>query len=205
MIQPTILLVRASVIRVVLGAHDLTKDEATQVTISCSESDIITHEEYFSALLKNDIGLVHLSEKVNFTSAIQPINLPSSSDPDLGTGVLLTATGWGLQSDAENATDSATLYEVTNPSITNEECAEVYGPTVTEDTICTDTLPNNQGTCTGDSGGPLNYVVDEKTYSRGITSFVSSEGCEAGLPDGFVRTSHFLDWISEKTGIAIDP
>ncbi|KAB7501195.1 hypothetical protein Anas_11564 [Armadillidium nasatum] len=87
---------------------------------------------------------------------------------------------------------------------------EVYGPTVTEDTICTDTLPNNQGTCTfiifkiNIINGRIKFL-NGKTYSRGITSFVSSEGCEAGLPDGFVRTSHFLDWISEKTGIAIDP
>ena len=49
----------------------------------------------------------------------------------------------------------------------------------------------------GDSGGPLTY----NGVQVGLTSFGSSFGCEAGLPDAFTRISYFRDWIMEKTGV----
>ena len=56
----------------------------------------------------------------------------------------------------------------------------------------------------GDSGGPLNYDIGDGTYcTEGITSFVSSAGCESGLPDGFTRLTHYLEWIEATTGIVI--
>ncbi|MCL4147869.1 UNVERIFIED_CONTAM: hypothetical protein GTU68_064447 [Idotea baltica] len=198
------ILCRAQSIAVVLGAHDLTVNEASQVTITSTGSDIYTHEDYGSVFLKNDVGLVHLSSPVTFTTEIQPICLPSYSDADLGAGVMLTASGWGVTSDGALATVSDTLNEVTNPSISNTECAGTYGSTITDASICTSTADGDKGTCSGDSGGPLNYVSGGLTYSRGVTSFVSSSGCMSGLPDGFTRTTYYLDWIEANTGIAID-
>jgi secreted trypsin-like serine protease len=195
----------SSSIEVVLGAHDLTVNEPTQVTIVSTGSDIITHADYGSVFLKNDVGLVHLSTPVTFTSAIQPVCLPGRSTPDLGAGVMLTASGWGVTSDSAFATVSDTLNEVTNPSISNSECTDTYGATITSATICTSTADGNKGTCSGDSGGPLNYVSGGQTFNRAVTSFVSSSGCMSGLPDGFTRTTHYLDWIETNTGIAIDP
>ncbi|MBD5000944.1 trypsin-like serine protease, partial [Xanthomonas citri pv. citri] len=61
------------------------------------------------------------------------------------------------------------------------------------------------GTCSGDSGGPMNYVDGGRTVTRGIVSFGSSTGCETGYPDGFTRVINYLDWIETNTGIAVDP
>ena len=56
----------------------------------------------------------------------------------------------------------------------------------------------------GDSGGPLSFVESDGRYTAiGVTSFVSSLGCEYGLPDGFTRTSSFAQWITDNTGISI--
>lgn len=39
----------------------------------------------------------------------------------------------------------------------------------------------------------------------GVVSFVSSRGCEAEDPAGFVRVTSYLDWIRQNTGIQIRP
>nr|XP_027209997.1 chymotrypsin BII-like [Penaeus vannamei] len=75
------------------------------------------------------------------------------------------------------------------------QCDKIYG-IVGEGQVCVDST-GGQGTCHGDSGGPLN--LNGMTY--GIASFGSSAGCEAGEPDGFTRVFHYLDWIEEKTGV----
>ena len=60
------------------------------------------------------------------------------------------------------------------------------------------------GVCSGDSGGPLNYREADGSYKQiGVTSFVSSGGCENGLPHGFTRLTEFLGWVSDNTGIVI--
>jgi secreted trypsin-like serine protease len=58
----------------------------------------------------------------------------------------------------------------------------------------------------GDSGGPLNYENSSGKYMTvGVASFVSSAGCESGLPHGFTRVTEYLDWIESETGIQINP
>lgn len=53
--------------------------------------------------------------------------------------------------------------------------------------ICTDA--NGLGTCSGDSGGPLEY----KGQLVGITSFGNT--CAGGIPDGFERVLFYKKWI----------
>jgi len=37
----------------------------------------------------------------------------------------------------------------------------------------------------------------------GIVSYNTSSGCTFGYPVGLIATAHFLDWVSNKTGIPI--
>lgn len=87
---------------------------------------------------------------------------------------------------------------VTNPIMTNEACAAVYGTTVVNaDVICIDTT-GGRGTCDGDNGGVLSVPHVEGGAGRtqiGFFSFGSSAGCQSGFPAGFGRVSTQLGWI----------
>lgn len=49
----------------------------------------------------------------------------------------------------------------------------------------------------GDSGGPLNCLVSGKYYVHGVTSFVSSSGCNVyRKPTVFTRVSAYISWIN---------
>ena len=60
----------------------------------------------------------------------------------------------------------------------------------------------------GDEGGPLTIsgkTVDgspnKQQCQAGISSFVSSTGCQSGVPAGYARVSYHMDWITRTTGI----
>ena len=60
--------------------------------------------------------------------------------------------------------------------------------------------------CRGDSGGPL-YIQNPAGdfYLLGATSRGSRDGSHVCGDGGiYVRVDHFLDWIHEKTGVAIE-
>ncbi|XP_063599993.1 chymotrypsin BII-like [Penaeus indicus] len=176
-------------VEVVLGAHNIFEAEDTQVTMS--SSDFFTHEDWDSFSLANDIALVRLPTPVDFTESIAPVKLPSS---DISVGTTVTPTGWGRPADSADGISNV-LRQVDVPVMASEDCDKVYG-IIGEGQVCVDTT-GGQGTCHGDSGGPLN--LNGMTY--GVTSFGSSVGCEAGEPDAFTRVFYYLDWIEEKTGV----
>merc|ERR1712212_793816 len=63
-----------------------------------------------------------------------------------------------------------------------------------------------KGVCNGDSGGTLNIRQTEggnKWTQVGVTSFVSSAGCESGNPHGFSRVAEHLEWIETVTGLSL--
>merc|ERR1712130_910385 len=60
--------------------------------------------------------------------------------------------------------------------------------------------------CNGDSGGTLNIRQSEggnKWTQVGVTSFVSSAGCESGNPHGFSRVAEHLQWVETVTGLSL--
>jgi len=179
----------ASLVDVVLGAHNVNEAEASQVTMF--STDFFTHEDWDSFNLVNDLALIKLPSPVEMNEYISTVSLPSS---DVSVGTTVTPTGWGRPSDSASGT-SDVLREVDVPIMSNADCDATYG-IIQDGVICID-ASNGKGTCNGDSGGPLNY--NGATY--GITSFGSSAGCEVGLPDAFTRVNYYLDWIEAKTGV----
>ncbi|CAB4060550.1 unnamed protein product [Lepeophtheirus salmonis] len=72
-----------------------------------------------------------------------------------------------------------------------------------ENIICTDA---NQGmaVCFGDSGGPLNYEMEDGKYMQiGVNQFVTSLTCVGGI-NGYARLLSHLDFIQEITGMVIE-
>ncbi|XP_073836506.1 serine protease 1-like [Musca autumnalis] len=186
----------ASSATVYLGA---TVRTSPKVTYTVSSSEFRQHASYNSLILRNDISLIKIPS-VTFTTYIKKINLPAiASSYSTYAGKKAIASGWGLVSDSATAVSSKLQYAEMEV-IENSVCANTYGSlTITSKNICTAT-PKGTSTCSGDSGGPL-ALYDSNTLI-GVTSFVSSAGCQSGAPAGFVRVTSYLDWIKDNTGIA---
>ncbi|XP_004524459.1 serine protease 1 [Ceratitis capitata] len=184
----------ASGVTVYLGATVRTSPKATY---SVTSSSFVQHKSYNSVRLSNDISLIQIPA-VSLSAYINVIELPKiSSSYSTYSGQTAIASGWGLVSDSATAVSSKLQYAKL-AVITNSVCAKTYSSlVVTSNTICTAT-PSATSTCSGDSGGPL--ALDGVLI--GVTSFVSSAGCESGAPAGFVRVTSYLDWIKENSGVS---
>jgi len=55
----------------------------------------------------------------------------------------------------------------------------------------------------GDSGGALTIGEGANLVNLGLVSFGSRHGCAQGDSVGFTATPHFVEWISNKTGVPI--
>lgn len=85
-----------------LGEWDITQEidcDYDSLDAPCADKHVdimieesIGHPNYSKALKKNDIALLRLAQKVNFTAFINPICLPSSTNEDL-TGEKFIAAG----------------------------------------------------------------------------------------------------------------
>ncbi|CAB4069951.1 unnamed protein product [Lepeophtheirus salmonis] len=127
----------------------------------------------------NNVRSVCLSTRANASSSF--------------VGPRATIIGWGVNSfDRANY---AELYFAKNVSII--KCNQ--GGYI----ICTDA---NQGKAVGigDSGGPLNYEMENGRFMQiGVNQFVTNWKCVGGI-NGFARVSSHLDFIQEVTGIVIE-
>jgi Trypsin len=87
-----------------------------------------------------------------------------------------------------------------DPISAHEQRAKVVVRLVIQLLFVEHTHVNMQFHIQGDSGGPLVYLDSANaTVLIGIVSFGSASGC-ATAPSVFVRTTAYLDWISEKIG-----
>lgn len=160
--------------------------------------EYILHERYIASIAANDIGLIKLPTKVNFTSRIQPAALPSSQD--LLVGRTVVASGWGLQS--MSAGHPATELQYAELQVlSNEECIRSYNSVLIRPSVICAKGAHLESICSGDSGGPL--VLNGTRTLVGITSFGNAVGCDSGYPGGFSRVAYYVDWISAKTGIKL--
>ncbi|XP_013114931.2 serine protease 1 [Stomoxys calcitrans] len=182
---------------VYLGSTERTNPK---VSFTVEASNIRQHSGYNAQYLSNDISLIKIPT-VAFSSSIQPVRLPAiSSSHSTYAGDYAIASGWGRTSDVSSV--AADLNFVVFQVMSNSVCAGIYGTSVvTANTICVYT-PDGKSTCQGDSGGPL--VTVHNNLLIGITSFVSSAGCQSGAPAGFVRVTRYLEWIKANTGIAYE-
>jgi secreted trypsin-like serine protease len=58
----------------------------------------------------------------------------------------------------------------------------------------------------GDTGSPLTITESDGQMTLvGVSSFISSAGCEANAPHGYCRVSCYLDWLEQNAGVTIRP
>ena len=157
---------------------------------------IILHENYNHNNLQNDIALMKLKRPILFNTHVSPICLP---DFDFATGTTCYVTGWGRPGNS--FPPSNILQETTVPLLDREVCRQHFNQSnilgVTSDMRCAGTIGQSQGTCKGDSGGPLACERAGRWYLLGITSW-SNNGCvDQGDPGVFANTLHFRNWMEE--------
>ncbi|XP_068904406.1 brachyurin-like [Tenebrio molitor] len=177
-----------------LGSNSLTANDASLTRVS-SDSYFL-HPDFNPETLENDVGLIKLRMPITYSDYIQPINY--ISEISLPDGAQVTTTGWGQISDeAAGLVDELNYVHLV--TLSNEECKLAYGSQVTENMLCVEGN-YNEGTCKGDLGSPLIlYGSRGYTYHVGISSFISTNGCESTDPSGFTRTAPYREWIRNIT------
>ncbi|CAI6344853.1 unnamed protein product [Macrosiphum euphorbiae] len=164
----------------------------------------IIHPNYKSPSLYNDIALLRLERDVNFSAYVRPICL----NTDILTPSAVMATGWGKTALDESV--STHLLKVRLNTISTEECNNsfLYMPNkinklakgIDENSmLCTGKTENQNDTCSGDSGGPIQIKHNSYKcmYSQiGITSFGQMCGNEDSS-SAFTRVSNYISWIEE--------
>uniref|UniRef100_A0A182R5K1 Peptidase S1 domain-containing protein n=1 Tax=Anopheles funestus TaxID=62324 RepID=A0A182R5K1_ANOFN len=184
----------AKSVEVHLGAVDFDNqtNDGRQVLVS---TEFFKHEKYNPLFLANDVALVKLPQKVEFSELVQPVQLPTGNSDYAGDGVVVS--GWGLMENGGQVAQK--LQYATLQVVTNAECQKTFNPLVVRKTTLCARGDEKESPCNGDSGGPL--VLSKDKTLVGVVSFVHVKGCETGLPAGFARVTAFRDWVKKHTGV----
>ncbi|XP_044299089.1 chymotrypsin-like elastase family member 1 [Varanus komodoensis] len=181
--------------RVVLGDHNIYQYEGTEQVISVARIFVHANWNRNDLAAGYDIALLKLSQSANLNSYVQLGALPPSGQilPD---NYPCYITGWGRTKT--NGQLASVLQEAYLPVVDYATCSSssYWGSTVKQTMVCAGGDGTRAG-CQGDSGGPLNCLVNGKYYVHGITSFVSSAGCNVlRKPTVFTRVSAYISWIN---------
>jgi len=147
----------------------------------------------------NDFAVLHLTESVALGKQARAACLPnpvSSFSGDALVGEILTVSGWGSMTPI-NYTHPAVLQSTSVTVISQDDCRDSYGhDRITDSMICV-TGDGKRSSCKGDSGGPLTYEKDGKTYLIGVVSWGRACG-KYGDPGVYARVTKELKWIEEQ-------
>ncbi|KAJ8926763.1 hypothetical protein NQ314_020881 [Rhamnusium bicolor] len=183
---------RASSVEIILGAHNISERESTQVYLE--SSNITIHPDFkmdvAAFVYQYDIAVIYLPESVTLNEVIQTIKLPTTNNTYVNnTGKV---GGWGLTDPYNNISYSSILLAQENMIISNEVCSLVYYDLKDYD-ICMKTS-DTLSPCVGDYGSPL--VVDD------VQVGIVSQGvmfCIPGYPFIYTRVTSLLEWIKQST------
>ncbi|XP_062979196.1 chymotrypsin-like elastase family member 1 [Elgaria multicarinata webbii] len=181
--------------RVVLGDHDIYQYEGPEQVISVGR--IFVHEYWNSNNVAGgyDIALLRLSQSATLNTYVQLGALPPSGQI-LANNYPCYISGWGMT--RTNGQLASVLQEAYLPVVDYATCSNpsYWGSTVKNTMVCAGGDGTRSG-CQGDSGGPLHCLVNGKYYVHGVTSFVSSSGCNVyRKPTVFTRVSAYISWIN---------
>ena len=176
-----------------VGAHSLSQNDGQVLRVS----QIINHEQWRGAngiRSGYDIAVLKLASPAD--AKYTPAKLPTAEIERqyASVGNAVTVSGWGLTSNRGRPSDR--LLEVALPVISNANCSSQLNYNIPNSVIC----GGGQGgksACNGDSGGPYAVRVGNDFYSMGTVSW--GIGCSGAT--AFTRTTSYLNWIKNKTGL----
>ena len=158
-------------------------------------AQVIVHPGYEKHNYRNNIALLVLKYRMNFTITAQPVCLPDTWLETSNKGVLV---GWGKTA---RQTVSPPWQQVLHlPIVPTQVCQNVYGSTlpVSDDQLCAGGQAGNDA-CSGFGGAPLMVRQGDVYYQVGILSFGSDQCGAAGIPSVYTNVKKYLRWITENT------
>ncbi|KFB42148.1 hypothetical protein ZHAS_00009812 [Anopheles sinensis] len=184
-----------------LGEYDTSQVSVDELQINIA--GFILHPNYSNLKSYNDIALVKLAEKVEFTKFIRPACLWVTEHRNTPWYI---ATGFGQYIPYEGQT-SKLLRKVKLQEFPTGDCTETYKNDkklkegVRDSQLCVGDTVEGRDTCEGDSGGPLHTVNTSKNciyHVAGITS-VGRSGCGIGIAKAiYTKVSYYIDWIEDN-------
>ncbi|CAH1722070.1 suppressor of tumorigenicity 14 protein homolog [Aphis gossypii] len=180
-----------------LGDYDLTAENETEHQAR-KVSRVMFHSHFHPFLLANDIALLQLERPAVASDTVRPVCLPST-DGESYVGQKGTVVGWGIT--AFPAGDpSPTLQKLSVEVLSNFQCSRVIDDHVGLGMLCA-AAPSLQGTCFGDSGGPLTVERDTgRNVLIGLVSYgVTGCAIKPAFPDLYTRISEYTKWIDVST------
>nr|prf enteropeptidase [Rattus norvegicus] len=175
----------------VLGLHMQSNLTSPQVVRRVVDR-IVINPHYDKRRKVNDIAMIHLEFKVNYTDYIQPICLPEENQT-FTPGRMCSIAGWGYNKINGSTVD--VLKEADVPLVSNEKCQQQLPEyDITESMLCAGYEEGGTDSCQGDSGGPLMCQENNRWFLVGVTSF----GVQCALPNHpgvYARVSQFIEWI----------
>ncbi|KAG8283317.1 serine-type endopeptidase activity protein [Homalodisca vitripennis] len=170
------------------------------------------HEHYDNNKKVNDVAIIKIKGKVQFTDLIRPICLPP---PEFRTNMFVdfapVAAGWGVSVNNSAFRTDTRLLEAELTIQDLDECRTNVTTKLTDvqidDSVICAYSPTSD-TCQGDSGGPLMFP---KTLSRSVNTTgnmflmgIVSYGymCALpGFPSVYTRVAHHMAWIVEHLDV----
>ncbi|XP_068455076.1 trypsin-3-like [Clinocottus analis] len=172
-------------IQVVLGEHDLTREEGTEQRFGVAL--VLRHYQYQHWTFDNDIMLLKLDRPADTGPSVEPAWLPDPDGPALEDFARCAVSGWGVTQLYSHQL-SPVLRSV-DVDVFNS-CWYYYYFRVTDNMICAGSRSGGKDSCQGDSGGPL--VCGGRFV--GIVSW--GIGCAyAYYPGVYTKVRNYLGWI----------
>ncbi|XP_026836629.1 serine protease grass [Drosophila erecta] len=173
------------------GMHNRSDGVSVPNSYALTVDKKIVHDGYRS-MYKYDIGLLRMTDAVQYSDYVQPIcllvNGHMRGSPDYNI------TGWGITDFGE---ESWTLQAAPVFNTDLKYCRKKFCKQVDTSQICA--ANNKEDACMGDSGGPLSAQMafgdSFRTFQYGIVSY-GTDTCNSFSV--YTNVTHYRKWIVES-------
>lgn len=153
------------------------------------QTNFISHPHYSTIHFYADIALLKLSNPIQISDTIRPIEMAKCHQPSVNDYVLAIS--------GQNKLKSSMLR-----TIPFNDCRLKFPIFQRDDPIlCANATFEEQCICKSNNGGPL---IDASTKQLlGIINFCQHRICESNLPRTFTLIKRFYKWITAETGMEL--
>jgi transmembrane serine protease 9 len=178
-------------VSIVAGAHNMKISEASQQVRAVARLQY--NPDFDNYYLNHDSAVITLAEPLELNDRVQVLRLANENEPAVGNCV---NSGWGNAnpSGGTPAVVPDELQKITLAVVDQDECTDAYSGInpVDETMLCVTGLDSSaaQGSCNGDSGGPLACKdASGADYLAGIVSWGMQPCGQSQYPTVFGRVA----------------
>ncbi|XP_054730090.1 serine protease persephone-like [Anastrepha obliqua] len=186
-----------------LGVTDFNNADQMKNAVDMPIELVHIHKDYNSLQKYDDIAIIELKNDVEYSSLVFPACLHTDlADPPLSAQ--LNVTGWGT-TNLRTREKSNVLLTARVKIFSLEDCNAAYtrlgilpARGILPTQMCIHDPDLISDACWGDSGGPLNLIIDEKYRKMQVIGIVSAgSGCATTTPSLYTRVASYLDFIED--------